>query len=79
MTSANTKGLVTDIAGLRDQAGTHVGYTDWQKMTQEIVNQFADATGLVVAHVRLTLQLPAPAAMVHEGDAGLRVPDITAV
>jgi hypothetical protein len=44
MTSANTQGLVTDIAGLRDHAGTHVGYTDWQEMTQERVNQFADAT-----------------------------------
>ena len=44
MTSANTQGLVTDIAGLRDRAGTHVGYTDWQEMTQETVNQFADAT-----------------------------------
>jgi acyl dehydratase len=44
MTSANTQGLVTDIAGLRDRAGTHAGYTDWREMTQEIVNQFADAT-----------------------------------
>ena len=44
MTGANTQGLVTDIAGLRDRAGTHVGYTEWQEMTQERVNQFADAT-----------------------------------
>jgi acyl dehydratase len=44
MTSANTQGLVTDIAGLREHAGTHVGYTGWQEMTQERVNQFADAT-----------------------------------
>jgi acyl dehydratase len=44
MTSAKTNGLVTDIAGLRDRAGTHIGYTDWQEMTQERVNQFADAT-----------------------------------
>ena len=44
MTSANTQGLVTDIAGLRDRAASHVGYTDWQEMTQERVNQFADAT-----------------------------------
>jgi len=44
MTSANTQGLVTDIAGLRDRASTHAGYTDWQEMTQERVNQFADAT-----------------------------------
>ena len=32
------------MAGLRDSAGTHLGYTDWQEMTQERVNQFADAT-----------------------------------
>ena len=44
MTSANTQGLVTDIAGLRDRVGTHIGYTEWQEMTQERVNQFADAT-----------------------------------
>src|SRR5215472_1198007 len=44
MTSASTNGLVTDIAGLRERAGTHIGYTDWQEMTQERVNQFADAT-----------------------------------
>jgi len=44
MTSANTQGLVTDIAGLRESVGAHLGYTDWREMTQEIVNQFADAT-----------------------------------
>jgi acyl dehydratase len=44
MTSADTQGLVTDIAGLRERAGTHVGYTAWQEMTQARVDQFADAT-----------------------------------
>jgi acyl dehydratase len=44
MTSANTKGVVTDIAGLRERVGTHIGYTDWQEMTQKRVDQFADAT-----------------------------------
>jgi acyl dehydratase len=44
MTSSDTSGLVTDMAGLRDSAGTHLGYTDWQEMTQERVNEFADAT-----------------------------------
>ena len=44
MTSANTKGLVTDIAGLPEHAGTHIGYTEWQELTQERVNQFADST-----------------------------------
>ena len=32
-------------------------------------------TGLVVVHVRLTLQVLAPAPMVHEGAAGVSVPD----
>ncbi len=44
MTSASTSGVVTDMAGLRDAAGRHLGYTEWQEMTQERVNQFADAT-----------------------------------
>lgn len=44
MTSADTKGLVTDIAGLHQRAGTNIGYTDWHEMTQERVDQFADAT-----------------------------------
>jgi acyl dehydratase len=44
MTSSNTSGLVTDMAGLRDSVGTHLGYTDWQEMTQGRVNMFADAT-----------------------------------
>jgi len=33
-----------DMAGLRQATGRHLGYTDWQEMTQERVNQFADAT-----------------------------------
>jgi acyl dehydratase len=33
-----------DMASLREAASTHLGYTDWQEMTQERVNQFADAT-----------------------------------
>jgi acyl dehydratase len=45
MTSAKTNGLVTDMAGLRDAVGTQLGYTDWEQMTQERVNQFADVTG----------------------------------
>jgi acyl dehydratase len=34
-----------DMASLREAAGTHLGHTDWQEMTQDRVNQFADATG----------------------------------
>ena len=44
MSSADTQGLVTDIAGVRERAGTHIGYTDWEEMTQSRVDQFADAT-----------------------------------
>jgi acyl dehydratase len=42
--SMSTSGLVTDMAGLRDQVGTHLGYTEWAEMTQERVDQFADVT-----------------------------------
>ena len=34
-TSTNGGGLVTDMAGMRESAGTHLGYTEWQEMTQE--------------------------------------------
>jgi acyl dehydratase len=32
------------MAGLRELAGQHAGYTEWQTMEQERVNRFADAT-----------------------------------
>jgi acyl dehydratase len=32
------------MAGLRESVGRHLGFTDWQEMTQERVNLFADAT-----------------------------------
>ncbi len=38
----------TTLAGLdavRAAVGTHLGYSDWTTVTQERVNQFADATG----------------------------------
>ena len=41
MATANT---TMDLASLREAAGTHLGFTDWQEMTQERVNLFADAT-----------------------------------
>ena len=41
---ASTTGLVTDMAGLRERVGEHLGYTEWQEMTQERVNEFADVT-----------------------------------
>ena len=37
-------GLVTDVAGLSDHVGAQLGPTEWQKMTQERVNRFADVT-----------------------------------
>ena len=40
MTTTNT----IEMGSLRDAVGTHLGYTEWREMTQERVNQFADAT-----------------------------------
>jgi acyl dehydratase len=37
--------IVQGIAGLRELAGKHVGYSDYIEVTQERVNQFAEATG----------------------------------
>ncbi len=45
MSTSETSGLVTDMAGLRELAGQHAGYTEWNTMEQDRVNQFADATG----------------------------------
>jgi acyl dehydratase len=42
--STDTGELITDIAGLSSRAGARLGPTDWQEMTQERVNVFADAT-----------------------------------
>jgi acyl dehydratase len=39
-----TTNATIEMANLRDAVGTHLGYTDWHEMTQERVNQFADAT-----------------------------------
>ena len=36
---------VQGIAGLREKVGQHLGYSEWVEITQEQVNQFADATG----------------------------------
>jgi acyl dehydratase len=33
-----------EMAELPGKSGTHLGYTDWQEMTQDRVNQFADVT-----------------------------------
>ena len=44
MSTSETAGLVTDLAGLAALAGRHAGYTEWQVMEQARVNAFADAT-----------------------------------
>ena len=44
MSTSETSGLVTDLAGLQDLVGKHAGYTEWRVMEQDRVNQFADAT-----------------------------------
>jgi acyl dehydratase len=42
MTSANPTTI--ELADLRDSVGKHLGFTDWQEMSQDRVNLFADAT-----------------------------------
>ncbi len=42
MTSANPTTI--ELAQLRDSVGKHLGFTDWQEMSQDRVNLFADAT-----------------------------------
>jgi acyl dehydratase len=37
--------IVKGTAGLKEIVGEHVGYSDWVEITQEQVNQFAEATG----------------------------------
>ncbi len=44
VSTSDTSRLVTDLAGLRDHIGTHLGYTDWSVMEQERVNRFAEVT-----------------------------------
>ncbi len=37
--------IIDGIDGLKAKVGDHLGYSDWVEITQEQVNQFADATG----------------------------------
>ena len=39
-----TTNATIEMSELPQWVGKHLGYTDWQEMTQERVNQFADAT-----------------------------------
>jgi acyl dehydratase len=45
MTSENATSCVTTIADAPLQVGRKVGPTEWRRMTQEQVNQFAEVTG----------------------------------
>lgn len=45
MSSVETPGFVTDIAGLGNSVGRRLGPTAWTEMTQQLVNDFADLTG----------------------------------
>jgi acyl dehydratase len=40
-----TERVVTTVAELKDLIGQELGVSDWLEITQERVNQFADATG----------------------------------
>jgi acyl dehydratase len=42
MTTSNASTI--ELSELRDSVGKHLGFTDWQEMTQDRVNLFADAT-----------------------------------
>ena len=42
MTTSNPTTI--ELSELRDSVGKHLGFTDWQEMTQDRVNLFADAT-----------------------------------
>jgi acyl dehydratase len=37
--------IIEGIGGLQAKVGEHLGYSEWLEVTQERVNQFADATG----------------------------------
>src|SRR5579859_2431072 len=36
---------IDGIDGLKKRVGAHLGYSEWHEVTQDQVNQFADATG----------------------------------
>lgn len=45
MSSVETPGFTTDLAGLEQSVGRQLGPTAWTEMTQQTVNEFADLTG----------------------------------
>ena len=40
-----TTRVITGVEGLKAAVGEHLGYSDYIEITQERVNQFAEATG----------------------------------
>jgi acyl dehydratase len=36
---------INGLADLKERVGQHLGYSDWLEITQDRINQFADATG----------------------------------
>ena len=45
MSSVDTEGFTTDMAGLAQSVGRRLGPTKWVEMTQHLVSDFADLTG----------------------------------
>jgi acyl dehydratase len=45
VSTADTNGLTTTMAELRDSVGRDLGYSEWTEMTQQLVDQFAEVTG----------------------------------
>ncbi len=45
MSTSNAERVVTSVAELKELIGQEIGVSDWLEITQERVNQFADATG----------------------------------
>ncbi len=45
MSTSNAERVVTTVAELKELIGQEIGVSDWVEITQERVNQFADATG----------------------------------
>jgi len=45
MANATDAGVSTTLAQLPEHAGAHLGFTAWQKMTQDEVDRFAALTG----------------------------------
>ncbi len=40
-----TRGLITDMKGVRETAGRRLGHTEWLQVSQDQVDRFAEVTG----------------------------------